>query len=240
MPAGQVRIAERTGTHAGTDVPRRLTVLGVDAHDPRLHTELHRYVPDDADALYLLAIPPTELDYLTVGKAGIFNPPATLAALLFRVWRMVRGPSLQSDEAVADVGTNRSLPVRELSVDGFEQIPRQRPSWTVSAWALTALVGFAGAGVALDPGPASALLVLIVIPLLFSFVLAHAGAHLRVRDSAILAAVRELARAEGDESPVVVVPERHAEGIADDAKDQYIEARARTVSRDLTADESLY
>lgn len=223
------------GTH-----PSELTVLGVDAHDPRLHTELHRYVPGDADALYLLAIPPTELAVDDVIRAGLYNPPATGAALVLRGWRSRAVPSLQSAAAVSDVGANRDLPVHELSVGGFAQIPRQRPPWTVSAWALTALVVFTAVALLVSFGVPSVVLAMIVAPLVVSFVLAHAGAHLRIRDAAILSAVRTRAASDHIDHPVVVVPERHAHGIADDAKDEFIEATARTVSTDLTADESLY
>lgn len=219
----------------------RLTVLGVDGHDPRLHTELHRFVPNDADALYPLAIPPTELNTRSVVLAAAYNPPATGAALAFRGVRTVRGPSLQSAAAINSIAENRDLPVRPLSADGFEQVPRQGLLWTLTAWLLTALLAvtavvFIGAGI----GPSTVVLAGVVTALTASFVLAHAGAHLGLRDEAIFERVRETAARCDDNHPVVVVPERHVPGIAADAKDNQIKTTDRAVSTELTADESLY
>lgn len=220
--------------------PEKLTVLGVDGHDPRLHTELHRFVPEDADAIYPLAIPPTEIDAHDVLVAALHNPPATAAALGLRGVRTARGPSLQSGAAIDSVARNRSIPVRELAVNGFEQVPGQSVLWTITAWLLTALIAATIGAVVMVGGPAAVALVPMVLAVTVSFVLAHAGAHLTLRDEVIGRTVRALALANDDRHPVVVVPERHAPGIADDAKDDRINATARRVSSELTADESLY
>lgn len=220
--------------------PKKLTVLGVDGHDPRLHTELHRFVPEGADAIYPLAIPPSEVNVHDVLVAGLYNPPATTAALVRRGVRTARGPSLQSGAAIESIARNRSLPLRKLAVDGFEQVPGQSPLWTITAWLLTALIVATIGALVMVGGPAAIALVPMVLAVTVSFVLAHAGAHLALRDEVIGRTVRGLAAAHDDRHPVVVVPERHAPGIAADAKDDLIDATARTVSSELTVDESLY
>lgn len=220
----------------GVDRIDRLTVLGVDPDDARLGGELWRYVPDEADAVYRTRFEDPRPAALV--RVAFANPP--VAATVLALVALRRGRSPRASAAVTALGEERSIPVVELDLDPLGGVAGQGWPWTLGAWVATGAFLATTLALVLVPGPLTAALAFVSVPLAAAYVLAHGGAHIRRRDAAIAAAVLDRAARAGHDRPVLVVRERHVPGVADRAKDRRVPTHERTVSTELTADASLY
>jgi len=194
-------------------------VLGVDPADPRAVAELGPSIPADATAVYR----PPGLDRWPGAAPTVRrDPPAVLFDRLRRHSGRDGNPSAV-EEAIETAANGADLPVRELGVGDPAGAADRTHWWTVGAWTVLALLvalpilGLALIGVrgGLLPVLFAVLFGVAAVALLAGFVFADAAASVLRGDRAIATAALETHAVHCDERPVIVVPQRHAPGVAD-------------------------
>lgn len=143
---------------ARTD-PERLTVLGVEPTDGRLATELWRFVPAEADAVYAPSFAAPSLAALA--RTALRNPPVALyLGFALALHRVRRDGPLPAAEAVEAAAQRRNAEFVRLDAEPLDRVREQGPQWTLAAWIVVAVAVLAlgllaiafGAGDALSLG----------------------------------------------------------------------------------------
>ncbi|AGN01813.1 hypothetical protein L593_09340 [Salinarchaeum sp. Harcht-Bsk1] len=249
---------------AGPSAADRLGILGVDPADGRALAEVPRWVPADATALYSVpdvsdrfvagrasaSTPPVALlalarrlagrgSFRTLPDEALPGDDAGLAAAV--------------DAAAAECDVTR----RDLTVDAGTQSASSRRRWVVGAWTVTLLaIGASLGSIArwlLIGDLLSGLLAILAtvgsLALLVGFAFAAEAAAIRRFDHTLADAVTDALAADEDNSadsqgtggtdrtaerPVLVVPARHAAGVAAILRERGVRARALRVEADAS------
>jgi len=237
----------------GSSSSARLGILGVDPTDGRALAEVPRWMPADATTLYHV---PDADDRVGTRAATPPNPPRALLALARGLRGDRRSTSEDANSpaasdltaAVEAAAAECDLPTSSLALDADAGSPAHRRRWAAGAWVATLLaigapLGAIGRWLLVGDLLAGLLAVLASvggIALLVGFAFAQEAAAIRRFDHALADAAEaalasngagsgSTAGADREERPVLVVPARHAAGVAAILRERDVDATAQRV-----------